>query len=84
MWAGKYAALRNMHTRLFYRPCRQFTKELRQNYDAIIVGAGAMGLSCAYFLARRMNPSSICVIDRDLKVDIITINYKNIYIKTSH
>lgn len=26
-----------------------------------------MGLSCAYFLAKRMNPSSICIIERDNK-----------------
>ena len=68
MWAGM-AVLRHFGTRLFCRHSRHFTTEFRQNYEVIIVGGGIMGLSCAYFLARRINPSSICIIERDLKVD---------------
>ena len=54
----------------FIRPfVRQYTTtECKKNYDVIIAGGGVMGLSSAYFLARRINPSSICVIERDLKV----------------
>ncbi len=53
----------------FIRPfVRQYTTQCKKNYDVIIAGGGVMGLSSAYFLARRINPSSICVIERDLKV----------------
>ena len=51
---------------------RYFTSRCKQNYEVIIIGGGLMGLSSAYFLARRINPSSICVVERDSKV------YKNV------
>ena len=47
---------------------RRYTSNSKNSYDVVILGGGLMGLTSAFFLAKRINPSSICVIERDLKV----------------
>ena len=54
--------------RLVRNTLRRFSTESKKDYEVIIAGGGLMGLSSAYFLARRINPASICVVERDLKV----------------
>lgn len=39
-----------------------------RTYSVVIAGGGIMGCSSAYFLAQRIPPSSICVVERDSKV----------------
>ena len=41
------------------------------DYDVVIAGGGIMGCASAYFLAKRILPSSICVLERDSKVRFI-------------
>lgn len=52
------------------RLCSRFSssamvQKAKDGYDVIIAGGGVMGCSSAYFLAQRMPPSSICVVERD-------------------
>lgn len=47
---------------------RSFSVDNEKSYDVLIAGGGLMGLSVAYFLARRIAPSSVCVVERDLQV----------------
>lgn len=60
-----------MFCRLGLRFCRGFSslsaseKAGSGGYDVVIAGGGIMGCSSAYFLALRVPPSSICVIERD-------------------
>ena len=42
--------------------------ELRNGYDVVIAGGGIMGCASAFFLAKRMPPEQITVIERDPKV----------------
>ena len=44
---------------------------LWRQYDVVIGGGGIMGCSSAYFLASRLPPSAICVVERDTKVKAI-------------
>ncbi len=41
---------------------------LSTSYEVIIGGGGIMGCSSAFFLAQRMRPSSICIVEKDPKV----------------
>lgn len=36
--------------------------------DVLIAGGGIMGLTTAYFLAKRIDPNRICIIERDNQV----------------
>ena len=38
------------------------------HYEVVIGGGGIMGCSTAFFLAQRIPPSSICIIERDPEV----------------
>ena len=42
--------------------------ESGRTYSVLIAGGGIMGCSSAFFLAQRIPPSSICVVERDSKV----------------
>lgn len=37
-------------------------------FDIVIGGGGIMGCSSSYFLAKKVSPSSICIIERDIEV----------------
>lgn len=37
----------------------------RKHYDVVMAGGGIMGCASAYFLAKRINPDRICVVERD-------------------
>ena len=55
------------------RLCRRGSSQAgsgRKTYDVVIAGGGIMGSSSAYFLAQRIPPSSICVVERDSKVHV--------------
>ena len=43
-------------------------KHFSTSYDVVIAGGGVMGCSSAYFLAKRMPGSSICIVERDPNV----------------
>ena len=47
---------------------RQGQSEKAEHYDVIMAGGGIMGCCAAYFLAQRVPPTSLCVIERDLTV----------------
>lgn len=36
------------------------------SFDVVIVGGGVMGSAAAFFLSQRMDPSRICVVERDM------------------
>ena len=38
------------------------------HYDICIVGGGIMGMASAFFLANKLDPTGICVIERDTTV----------------
>ena len=46
-----------------FRPSLSITRS--KHYDVAIVGGGIMGMSSAFFISKRLPPSSICVIERD-------------------
>ena len=60
-----------MFCKVCLRFCRGFSsspagkKACGGGYDVIIAGGGIMGCSSAFFLAQRVSPSSICIIERD-------------------
>lgn len=37
-----------------------------ESFDVVIVGGGVMGSAAAFFLSQRMDPSRICVVERDM------------------
>ena len=68
--------------RSFWTGLRRYSsvsKSHKRNYDVILVGGGVMGLSSAYFLAKKIDPSSICVVERDRNVNIYFIPKKEIW-----
>ena len=66
------------------RICSLFSSSLKQqgilrhysstggHHDVIIAGGGIMGCASAYFLAQRMSPTSICIVERDPTVRYLT------------
>ena len=59
---------------LFSRFMSSCPSLLRQ-YDIVIGGGGIMGCSSAYFLASRLSPSAMCVVERDTKVKTIIMKF---------
>ena len=48
--------------------CRHLSCLPPKEVDVVIAGGGIMGLASAYFLAKRIDPTRICIIERDNQV----------------
>lgn len=55
-------------------PAQQNHSNNAKQYDVIMAGGGIVGCCAAYFLAQRVPPTSLCVIERDLTVCIEVVH----------
>ncbi|EDV29539.1 uncharacterized protein TRIADDRAFT_52004 [Trichoplax adhaerens] len=64
-----HSSIKSLNKSMLARWGKHLSSLPSDQFDVVIAGGGIMGLTTAYFLAKRIDPTKICVIERDNKYE---------------